>query len=299
MFSFTRDNIDNSETIYKFVRLVDCISILESYDATFIGSVVYEYLWRCSAACLPWRKYSSLKRIVEENDVIIEDINVYFQASTSALEVADGFGRFSKRVDCSLDDDVLTVKFGSSFEADMSVRITLTKDDTISDWDSLESVLGLYRKTFFVWKQREHIRIGLQDLFDIKFEEFSDLHMHGLVNQIGAMVIKNSSAVLVSSDAFPSGDQLTKSLEKGYTAIWSNKGIKFKMPFQETGEKCSICLDRSNSCVDFFGFQGVVTLPCKHEYHLTCICKWTFKKNTTCPLCRFTYLCSPFSIFKS
>merc|ERR1712187_623332 len=41
---------------------------------------------------------------------------------------------------------------------------------------------------------------------------------------------------------------------------------------------CSICLD------DFSTGHELVSLPCMHRFHASCICEW-LQKATTCPCC--------------
>merc|ERR1719502_393315 len=51
---------------------------------------------------------------------------------------------------------------------------------------------------------------------------------------------------------------------------------------------CAICLDnlRAN--------QNVITLPCNHNYHKSCILKWLTSQDVpTCPTCKAPALVSP------
>lgn len=47
-------------------------------------------------------------------------------------------------------------------------------------------------------------------------------------------------------------------------------------------EKCPICLAPNENLT---GNEKFITLPCKHEFHETCILPWLEKTNS-CPLCR-------------
>ncbi|XP_076057660.1 E3 ubiquitin-protein ligase RNF181-like [Oratosquilla oratoria] len=47
----------------------------------------------------------------------------------------------------------------------------------------------------------------------------------------------------------------------------------------ETGGQCPVCLK------EWAVEEEVVKLPCKHEFHTTCIMPW-LKKTNSCPLCR-------------
>ena len=48
-------------------------------------------------------------------------------------------------------------------------------------------------------------------------------------------------------------------------------------------EFCSICLE------EFKQNDKIITLECDHYYHKVCITDW-FKKETSCPLCRETFI---------
>jgi hypothetical protein len=46
----------------------------------------------------------------------------------------------------------------------------------------------------------------------------------------------------------------------------------------ENTQNCSICYDSAVG-------ESIVTLPCNHDFHMSCIIPW-LRSNTTCPLCR-------------
>jgi len=60
------------------------------------------------------------------------------------------------------------------------------------------------------------------------------------------------------------------SKNKIYPISWNKKNII-------GDETCSICLNLFN--------DDNITLPCKHNFHESCIIKWLDTKNN-CPLCR-------------
>ena len=53
----------------------------------------------------------------------------------------------------------------------------------------------------------------------------------------------------------------------------------------ESEKECNICLSQ------FQGGENVRILPCRHEFHATCIDKWLLEVQRTCPCCRFD-ICS-------
>ena len=53
----------------------------------------------------------------------------------------------------------------------------------------------------------------------------------------------------------------------------------------ESEKECNICLSQ------FQGGDNVRILPCRHEFHATCIDKWLLEVQRTCPCCRFD-ICS-------
>ena len=50
----------------------------------------------------------------------------------------------------------------------------------------------------------------------------------------------------------------------------------FRTSKGDPDEDCPICLQRLE--------KSVVSLPCEHLYHLTCISTW-FQRKRTCPIC--------------
>ncbi|KAJ3260132.1 hypothetical protein HK103_001208 [Boothiomyces macroporosus] len=56
-----------------------------------------------------------------------------------------------------------------------------------------------------------------------------------------------------------------------------------KLKFSETEEhkECPVCQD------DYQIDEELISLPCKHIFHPSCIVNW-LKLNGTCPVCRFS-----------
>lgn len=48
----------------------------------------------------------------------------------------------------------------------------------------------------------------------------------------------------------------------------------------EEATQCYICL------LEYEDGDGIRTLPCRHEYHVSCVDKWLKEVHRVCPLCR-------------
>jgi len=55
---------------------------------------------------------------------------------------------------------------------------------------------------------------------------------------------------------------------------------------------CAVCKDQFNIDSEDAEEQIVVTLPCKHPYHQSCIMPW-LKSSGTCPVCRYQLVPQP------
>ncbi|KAI4972951.1 E3 ubiquitin-protein ligase BIG BROTHER-like [Hordeum vulgare subsp. vulgare] len=66
-----------------------------------------------------------------------------------------------------------------------------------------------------------------------------------------------------------------------YLVPWKYKsGSGFFSKKTNNDETCTVCLSA------FKNRENIITLPCKHNYHATCITKW-LKIDKTCPVCKY------------
>ena len=65
-----------------------------------------------------------------------------------------------------------------------------------------------------------------------------------------------------------------------FNALAKKKISKEDDPIIIDKSKCTICID------EYIIGSKVLTLPCMHNFHESCIKKW-FKQNCTCPICKF------------
>lgn len=52
-------------------------------------------------------------------------------------------------------------------------------------------------------------------------------------------------------------------------------------------QMCSICLEEIESGGDTTSGVSLVMLPCMHEFHKSCICRWLCNGKSLCPLCQW------------
>ncbi|XBA47210.1 hypothetical protein SBP28_001677 [Candidozyma auris] len=63
-------------------------------------------------------------------------------------------------------------------------------------------------------------------------------------------------------------------LEDPFTSQTENNNTPVELP------TCPVCLERLD-----FEISGLLTIPCQHTFHSTCLSKWS---DDTCPICRYT-----------
>lgn len=296
MFLFTRENIDEPQTFFKFIRFIDCIDILQASNLSIIGSAVYEYIWRCSIKCLPWKKFTSLKTLVLDKDIRISNINAISEDRMTEKQIIrllksyENLGKTYRKVftaPWTYEEFVATFKDPICSE-NFNVSITIGSSNVptyTDDVDVMESIVALKKNTFVIWKQREYIRAGLEALFKTSLDNFEEPHIQGIINKMGSMIIDNRSIIFVgASFIFSLTSQLKRSVEKGYKLGWIYKGAKFIVPQKTAKELCSICQNQTY-CATNSPLVGVVKLPCSHEFHIQCIERWS-RQSLNCPLCR-------------
>ncbi|KAI8806277.1 hypothetical protein BJ742DRAFT_367302 [Cladochytrium replicatum] len=79
--------------------------------------------------------------------------------------------------------------------------------------------------------------------------------------------------IITEADCAPNDD-----LEKG--ALGSGTEYPSSATFQTTRDCCAICID------EFAVGNKVRQLPCRHQFHDTCVDPWLMKHNRLCPICK-------------
>lgn len=303
MFIVSKDNIDDPNTLFKFSKLVECITVLQSFGFIIYGSCVYEYIWRCASACLPWRKFSSLRTIVKEKKIQIKNINAFFRGldSPTAYDIIEYFRRiahveewlFHYRL-TNFSEFFLTFDNPTSTES-FIIGIELANSALQHMWacDDLMSLIALDKNKFILFKEIPIIKNFLQDTLGIAFIDFEDPQVWGVIQNIGACIVANETVVIsVDSDFYARSttNRIRALLDKGYKVTWKHKNMYIYLPCTEMEEKCAICLDVENHTRKY---SGIVTLPCQHSYHLWCILQVAIQ-DVRCPLCRAIFDPKPF-----
>ncbi len=301
MFCATRENIGDQNTRFKFVKLCEVITILQSFDFCVYGSCVYEYIWRSAAACLPWKRYTTLEAIVQTKPVRINNINGYYRGlgSQSSKELVAFFKRIANVSEypfqvkhCNFSE--MSLSFFNPFDdCSYEVRIELASNSPNMPWicDDLITQTGFYKNEFILTKQSSQVKHLLETSFVLKNVDFSDVQTFGILCKIGNMISANSTIISTTNHDSHLGmaiGRIRALVNKGYRVIWRHSNLYIQIPKENVDEKCSVCM--AVNCAD--PMSGVVTLPCRHMYHLKCLstwCRYGQGNAPTCPLCRGSF----------
>jgi hypothetical protein len=299
MFVITKENINHQGTHFKFAKFIECVLVLQSFDFVIYGSAIYEYIWRCAAAGLPWKRYSSLKRIVETKDISIQNINARYigAGAPPQKEVIDHFQRGAHVVESFFQFKMgnvceFIVAFDNPYSErafDVAIEISGGHMDHLWPYDDLISLIALDRNNFVIYKETEAVKKFLEETLGIKIESFDDPQMWGIIPKIGAKIAANETMIrLADAHLFTAyGTERVRSLlRKGYTVNWASSGVQITMPRAACAtDKCSICLEQASAQESMM--EGIVTLHCGHQYHLSCMSTWLkARPEPKCALCR-------------
>jgi hypothetical protein len=298
MLFVTKDNVRDPSMPFKFTKFVECVEVLQSFDFVIYGSAVYEYIYRCAAYCLPWRKYTSLLALIESKDIItIQNINAFYKGSNPAIaaDVVHFFKKLGGVYEYPLrlkqtNFAEIIVSFENPFDSEpVEFPIELSgPSESVWPCDDLTSLIALEKETFVLFRDAPATRRLIEATFPlVKVQSFKDPQVWGLIHNIGSKILQNQTAVQIArSELYLNAGirRVYALVAKGYRVSLLHNNVTVEIPSAEIAEKCSICLDTSNSCRVP---QGIVTLPCKHQHHLSCLSKWAWQATEAkCPLCR-------------
>ncbi|PSR71067.1 hypothetical protein PHLCEN_2v13036 [Hermanssonia centrifuga] len=118
---------------------------------------------------------------------------------------------------------------------------------------------------------------GIQSLSGTKYTPLNDFGVCAALDQIITQIMENSAAHPV-----PATDEIMEKLPREVLEEGSSLLDK----------DCAVCKEQFKLGTEDPDEQIIVTLPCKHPFHESCIMPW-LKSSGTCPVCRFQLIPQP------
>ena len=281
MYTFNILNLESRSSYFAFIKLIECIEIILYCDYPIHGSIIYEYIWRCSYECIPWKKYSSLEYIVETHgDVCFTSLDVISKGNFER-DIGDYYELYNEHGSFC---DRYSIRFDNPFDA-KPLNITLkvsTKPVIACDIELI------------TWNGNNFFLSRVDSILGSEIEPRDPCQLEGIVNKVGRLsIIANRARVLDNVKLPMSWSLILNIANKDYSIYFKRYGCTYEIRNEEDSdetkedeeENCSICKDLVvNNANNVLG-RCTVKTACEHSFHLVCLSKWN-KINSSCPLCK-------------